>query len=376
MTIRFACACGRQLHAADDHVGRRIKCPGCGQAHLVPQTTNTSPTPRSERAGNEGGSRTGLRVLLVLALVGAAGAGWWFFIRLERDSRPEGIELALIPGYAQGFVSIRMAEIWNSPVGHEIRAREPTVADRIERMTSLRPEAIERISLVILDSTKNLGYVVFKSRASFDRTAVLGKLDRADDRSHAGMKYYTGLGPDFSPMAIHLASTRVFVAGPEEAIQRCLAHITTVNPPPGPLTTIIARCNASHHVVAGLRATPEAQQVMQTKPFLSPFVDIRLLQATIDVEKEVVVKLSAQTETDEQAKKSQASSKTALGLIRLGLIPMALEGGEKAEMARKIGKVLDQVKIEQNGNELTTTQTTDAATLAALLLMLAEKPDP
>lgn len=36
MAIRFACTCGRQLQAADEHAGKRSKCPACGAAHVIP----------------------------------------------------------------------------------------------------------------------------------------------------------------------------------------------------------------------------------------------------------------------------------------------------------------------------------------------------
>ena len=36
MAIQFACSCGRKLQAADEHVGRRVKCPACGTETTVP----------------------------------------------------------------------------------------------------------------------------------------------------------------------------------------------------------------------------------------------------------------------------------------------------------------------------------------------------
>jgi hypothetical protein len=36
MAIQFACSCGRKLQAADEHAGRRVKCPACGAEMTVP----------------------------------------------------------------------------------------------------------------------------------------------------------------------------------------------------------------------------------------------------------------------------------------------------------------------------------------------------
>ena len=43
MTIRFACDCGRQLAATDEHAGKRVKCTACGGIQTVP---GGEPAPR------------------------------------------------------------------------------------------------------------------------------------------------------------------------------------------------------------------------------------------------------------------------------------------------------------------------------------------
>ncbi len=36
MPVTFNCPCGRQIRAADEHAGKRVKCPGCEAINLVP----------------------------------------------------------------------------------------------------------------------------------------------------------------------------------------------------------------------------------------------------------------------------------------------------------------------------------------------------
>jgi hypothetical protein len=36
MAIQFTCSCGRKFQAADEHAGRRVKCPACGAGATVP----------------------------------------------------------------------------------------------------------------------------------------------------------------------------------------------------------------------------------------------------------------------------------------------------------------------------------------------------
>lgn len=47
MAIRFACACGKAVSIADEHAGRKAKCPSCGRILTVPR--------RSSPPGNKSG---------------------------------------------------------------------------------------------------------------------------------------------------------------------------------------------------------------------------------------------------------------------------------------------------------------------------------
>ncbi len=54
MAIVFQCKCGRPLRANLEAVGKRTRCPGCGQILIIPsaggkpETTHIAPTPTSE----------------------------------------------------------------------------------------------------------------------------------------------------------------------------------------------------------------------------------------------------------------------------------------------------------------------------------------
>ncbi len=37
MAIEFPCTCGKRLKVADEHAGKRAKCPVCGVPQLVPE---------------------------------------------------------------------------------------------------------------------------------------------------------------------------------------------------------------------------------------------------------------------------------------------------------------------------------------------------
>jgi hypothetical protein len=46
MSIDFACKCGKQLRAQEDHAGKRVQCPGCGRIVEIPGPAGSAP--RSE----------------------------------------------------------------------------------------------------------------------------------------------------------------------------------------------------------------------------------------------------------------------------------------------------------------------------------------
>jgi hypothetical protein len=49
MPIQFSCACGRQLQASEEHVGRRTRCPACGEEMRIPDSSaGIQPGPRDE----------------------------------------------------------------------------------------------------------------------------------------------------------------------------------------------------------------------------------------------------------------------------------------------------------------------------------------
>jgi hypothetical protein len=58
MVIAFACECGRILHARDEHVGKRAKCPACGRVAVVPgaepEAAESAPASFRRKTGTTG----------------------------------------------------------------------------------------------------------------------------------------------------------------------------------------------------------------------------------------------------------------------------------------------------------------------------------
>src|SRR6516164_2323768 len=53
MPITFSCACGKTLRTADEHAGKRTRCPACALVQTVPEGTlveEVDPPPRRQSA--------------------------------------------------------------------------------------------------------------------------------------------------------------------------------------------------------------------------------------------------------------------------------------------------------------------------------------
>ncbi len=49
MTIEFECQCGKRLRVKDEHAGKKVKCPACGEPLVVPRSKQSA---RTETAGD------------------------------------------------------------------------------------------------------------------------------------------------------------------------------------------------------------------------------------------------------------------------------------------------------------------------------------
>jgi hypothetical protein len=165
-----------------------------------------------------------LAVVLLLLTSEAAGV-WSSFLREMTPAGADLEDLALIPANARGFVSVRVADLWKSPAAQkafaDVRKRDPKSSDptaRMEKEFGLRPQEIERISVV--SSDKGLVWVIVRTVKPYEERKILSRLKGAKQCVHRGRDYYRGADQQGREVAVWLASPRVVVAGPDEESRR------------------------------------------------------------------------------------------------------------------------------------------------------------
>jgi hypothetical protein len=380
MTLQLVCECGNQLRVPEEHAGRRVKCPRCGASQVVPQQLpapghavrrQTEPVKFPRLVGP---------ALALAVLLGAVAAGWWWFFGKGEASVAE--DLSLIPSDAPAFVSVRVRDLWATPMAKQIlteaRNRDPLGSDltsRIERATGFPPEDIERVSLVGVDLERQLGWAVVKTARPYDREKVRLLLQRTREGTYQGKTYYTGDDPEERPLTLHFVSPTILVVGNEDGVKSCIAYSRSpTRGAKGALSPVLALCEGPHHLVAGFHPTPEAREHLNGNPALSGLADLRRAQLTGDVNAEAALEARAQSADEERAKEAHGAIQGGIGLAKLYLLTLAFKGGDQAKAARLGSRLLDQVKVEQQGRDLIATLKADAATVNAALNLLPGAP--
>jgi hypothetical protein len=382
MAIQVVCGCGRQLRVSEAHAGRPVKCPGCGATHVVPAERfaagGDAPGQARQRPARPEGQRDKLvlLVLLLLVLLGAGVAGWWF---LFRKGGQEIDDLSLVPPDAQAFVSVRLAELWKTPSVRQALDRaleqEPNLRGpeaQLEEETGLRPEEVERATLAAMDS-RDLVWLVIKTLEPYDQRKVLSRLHEL--RRHRGLTYHVGTDLQSGRLAMHFASPRVLVIGPEEGVRRCL-EVRAGPARTGPLAPLIARCAEPHQALGGLQV-PERARKGEGIPILlqglvKPLLEVQTASFTLDVADEAVFEVRGQLESEEKAKKLQKAIPRLRAQAKLVLPVMGalVGGGNRAQALAQLPEILDTIKPEQKGNEVIAVVKTDPAEVVQALLVL------
>jgi hypothetical protein len=399
MSLQVVCSCGKQLDVPEVHAGRSVKCPTCGEVTAVPADHSTgSRKPGGLFAGRAGGAasvpraaprrRSWLWLAGPLLLLAGAGVAWWLFRpspnhvdAVAEGDGPEVTDMQLVPPTAQGFGTIRLAELWKMPEVQEAvesaRNDEPKqedLAQRLERVTGLTPGQVERLHAVGADFDKQLGWLVARTIDPIDRERVLARLADRVERRHEERRYYLGKSAQGQEVAIHFGGPKVLVVAGEEGMKRCMEQAAKPVTK-GPLKPIVALAEGGKsQIVLGGYPKGGGLKSIKSNTQYKFLADIKLFQATVNVGKEADLKARVTMETEDEAKGLRVTLNFVMFFIRLGHIaPMNAKGGEQAKLAKLLTKALDAVKFKVEGKDLVIRAKTDTPSVITALLLAAKQ---
>ncbi len=188
-----------------------------------------------------------LALLAVLALVGGPAPS---LAQPKAEAPVLPSDLALVPGTAYAFVSVRVADLYASPLVAKLLPafgmdRHSALAELL-RALPLPPNEIERATLVA--STQNEPVLIAYARKAYDRDKLVKGLPPTFRETKNKDRAFFAEGK--RGLALHLLDGRTILKGPIEGIHALLDGKPGTA---GPLASARGVAAGKHHVVVGLR---------------------------------------------------------------------------------------------------------------------------
>ena len=288
--FRFNCDCGQTCQARPEHAGKKTKCPGCGKILTIPSPDEPEaveeldePRPRKAasitadrpvaRSGKRGGldfddeedrprrrgrdedeeeddrprkrKKGGAKKWLFIGAGVAAVAGIAVLLWLLLSGGTSS-DFDLVPRDAQGFVTIRVADLVNTPIGKKMMDKagdQQKFLKEIEDKAGLSLKDIERVTIVVVDGDKQVMWGIVQTSRAIDKDKFLKLLDNPKESSHAGKTYYVkGDG------GVAFLGPKLLVGGPEAGLKKCLEM---KKPGSGPLSDALKLASKKKYQIAG-----------------------------------------------------------------------------------------------------------------------------
>ena len=394
--LRFACACGQPLQARAEHAGRSVRCPVCQAAVIVPgareavrtappplppAVSSPPPMPPAFARGHPPAAPAGRRALWPFVVGGAAillligGVVLAMFLMRGGGSTAD---LAYVPANAQGFYSIRVADLWNHAAVQKALEKVkgdigPDPAGRIEEFLGISPTDVERVTAVVSDVENQEFWLIVSTSKAIDqkklrdRIEKLGPIKFVETKIDGKPCLVNDLkgGPD---MVWHFASDRILVVAPTHgAMEACFAKAAQGGS--GPLTPALRVAAQRHHLVAGLNPAQWASQFKQQLEFFGPqaegfkvLLDFTSATAIADLsgttsEGEITISFPG----DDKAREAHTAVKALKTLVQMNLRLVRGQIGDPVQLRvlDQIEKELPKLVIEQRGREVVIRSTTD-----------------
>ncbi len=437
--INFRCGCGQAMQAKPEHAGLRSKCPACGTVVAIPrpgaaadkmtprapqavpppapsrEEPEPAPRPRREAPAAKGSPLPWIVGIVVLLVLVGGGIGA-FFIFKDKDKgdvaggtgtgsgtgsgtgggqtntqAPGAIQdVDLVPGDAQGFAMLRVADLWNADLTQkvlkEVLKSAPPGTDPLAEMQKnigLTPADVERITAVAVDAEQKMGWAVVTSTRPLEPEQLLFtwfKGNKAEKVTHAGKTLHVVPTPDLGRLALCFVHDTLLVAGPEEGVKRCLNQIGGQRSA-GPLDEAIKRAGEKHLVLLAGTPPPDimAQARMNLPDFLqsaAPLLDAQGASLTLDLPDLLKLELGLRMPNEEKAKAAAQAAQDLVSAGRIFLPQVKTELSKELPketadaLFKQIQATSNSIKVNSAGPGVTVQVSADVKAIGDILLPL------
>lgn len=410
--IKFECdECGRAMQARSEFAGRKAKCPGCQTLVTIPEPEEEAETaeeveeeapkariqtskslPRkaaskrpvdededveeaeaAEEAEEEDEKprkskrkksvrKQGVSLGLVIGLGAAAllllagGAVALYF--MLGDSNGPLDDLAMIPADTQGFVLVRVADLWKNPGVQELippiqKQVGKDFTKELQDNFGIDPGDIERFAFVMQDRLANKGWATIKTNKPFDKAKVTQKLELQSEPKKYQNKTYL-LSKD-GKGALHFAGDKMCVlASNEDTLKTALDLATGARKADsGQMATAVGMAKQNPQTLFAFQMPPEAAtqigMFLTANPGLQafnlrPIVELRNMIVTLNLDGNQASSEVLLNYLNENKAKAAKASIDALKTNQLVLLMLANNPDAK--------KALAEMNVEVAGSDL------------------------
>jgi len=292
----------------------------------------------------------------------------------EPGHRAPPADLALVPPDAAGFLSVRVADIWNKKEAAPLRKMADAnlmaamTLKQLKDKAGLTIEDVERAMLVMPTADAHAQPLVLVTTSkSFDGAKLASVfLPGAREKKVGDKSYFTAGASSFG---IHVADDHTLLASDPRALEAFLKP-----PAPkedGPLTEAIRAAGGQHVLVVGFNPSRFADQVrVQMRPGMEqfqPLLDARSGMLTVDADGDLQVTLQLTFAKNEEA---EAGEKAAQQLLNIGRLVMPQAGQQLGQapfpgdaatqkaataLLKNAGDALQDAKVVRDGLVVQTT---------------------
>ena len=318
-------------------------------------------------------------------------------IALDPPKEALPADLALLSPHASGFVSIRVADLWNGEFGKQLRQGIGKTLDRTLRDAeagfAVKLAEIDRLTVPVLftepPDKKPLSVWIIRTTRAFDRAKILkANAPKAEERQHHGKSYY--VRSKF--LAFAFIDEQSFMVGEEAGITKLLEP-RPAKASAGPLGAALRQAASipPHIVIAGEGpamfkgiAKDLGIDHLLSPEALKPLLQFQSATVTLDLGQELRMDLLLTFAGTDQAKEGEKAAKAGLEKSRDLLVEATKRLPKEFQRApalvrtfQDLQTALQNAPVRQEGENLTATlrMRLDVAKLSRDLLEAAQRED-